>query len=121
MSLRVVRGELVRVVDGDTAHFIISAGWGILLMPQLGKDPGPGTVRLVFQDGSKWDAPDRDTLNERLLAKAALSELLTVGQKYTIVSYGIDVHRRTIGAVSLPDGRDVAAVMHSLGHTKKGT
>lgn len=118
MNVRVVRGQLVRVVDGDTAHFVLSIGWGIHLQPSLGNDPGPGTVRLVFEDGSKWDAPDWDTPNERLLAKVALQELLTPGEKYTVISHGIDVYRRTLGSVRLTDGRDVAAVMHSLGHTK---
>lgn len=119
MSVRVVTGELVRIVDGDTAHFILSPGWGILLMPKLGEDPGYGTVRIVHEDGSSWDAPDLDTPAERNAAKEALATLLTVGKKYTIVSHTIEKYGRTLASIRLPDGRDVAATMVSMGHIKR--
>lgn len=122
MTIRVVTGVLERVVDGDTAHFHLSVGWGITLAPRIGKDPGPGTIRIVFADGSKWDAPERTEDKEGWeAAKRELEQLIFPGLKYTIVSHGYDtMQRRTLGSIRLEDGRDVAAVMQSLGHTKRG-
>lgn len=120
MSIRVVKGELVRVVDGDTAHFLLDVGWGIILKPRIGKDPGPGTIRLVHEDGSMYDAPDKETPAEQKAAKAALTEMLTIGASYMIVSFGLDtMERRTLGAIKLADGKDAAAVMVSMGHVKR--
>lgn len=116
----VPRAEVVEVVDGDTFHSNLDIGWGIILKPRRRPAPGPGTVRAVFPDGSPFDAPERSTTRGKL-AKAAVQELVQPGMVLLVVSFHLDDFGRTLGSVTLPDGRDWATVMTELGHVKHPT
>ena len=120
------RGEVVQVVDGDTVHTRLDIGWGILLLPRWlppepGKprriNPGPGTVRVLFPDGGKYDAPESTTAAGKR-ATAFVRNLVPVGAVLLVESFHLDDFGRTLGAVTLPDGRDWATVMASAGYLK---
>lgn len=109
-----------RVVDGDTFDSLLDIGWGILLLPRGRKGTkagGGGTIRAVFPDGSKYDAPERSTYAGRRAAVYA-STLLQVGDELPVVSHGLDDFGRTLGSVTLVDGRDWATVMTEGGYVK---
>jgi endonuclease YncB( thermonuclease family) len=111
------RAEVVEVVDGDTFHSNLDIGWGIVLKPRRMPDPGPGTVRVLHPDGSPYDAPERATRAGQVAAGYARA-LVPVGSVLLVVSFHLDAFGRTLGAVTLPDGRDWATVMTAAGHVK---
>jgi endonuclease YncB( thermonuclease family) len=111
------RAEVVEVVDGDTFHSNLDIGWGIVLKPRLMPNPGPGTVRVLHADGSPYDAPERATPLGKI-AGDYVRHLVPVGSVLYVVSFHVDAFGRTLGAVTLPDGRDWAAVMTQAGHVK---
>lgn len=114
----VAEATVIKVIDGDTFHARLDIGWGITLAPRLGDRPGPGTVRLVFADGSKYDAPELSTPHGKA-AKDVLTELmLSAGQVVTVHSHRLDDFGRTLGSVTLPQGQDLAAVMTQKGFVK---
>jgi endonuclease YncB( thermonuclease family) len=109
--------SVTEVVDGDTFHSILDIGWGIALLPRLQPKPGLGTVRVVFPDGKKYDAPEMKTLAGQK-AKAHIIGLVHPGDLLEIESHEIDDFGRTLGAVKLADGRDWATVMTEAGFVK---
>jgi endonuclease YncB( thermonuclease family) len=114
----VPRATVLEVVDGDTAHTMLDIGWGIILRPRNLPNPGQGTVRAVFPDGAEYDAPERAT-PEGKVAKEFARTLIAVGDVLEVLSFHVDDFGRTLGAVTLRDGRDWATVMTSMGHVKK--
>lgn len=112
---RLATAHVIRVVDGDTFHAELDIGWGILLLPRGGKDPGMGTVRVLFPDGSPYNAPEvRTPLGAE--ARQAAKVLVPEDSELEIISFKIDAFGRTLAAVTLPDGRDWATAMTSLGY-----
>ncbi len=119
MSIRNAKGYVVRVVDGDTVHTNLDIGWGITIGPRIGPDPNFGTLRIVHADGSPFDAPESGTA-EGKAATALAKTLVKAGDVVRVVSYGPATDgRRTLAAVTLPDGRDWAAVLTEAGHVKR--
>jgi endonuclease YncB( thermonuclease family) len=110
--------RVVSVVDGDTVHTFLDVGWGIILSPRLGKRAGFGTIRLVYAGGARWDSPERKDRTRWEAARGALSAFLLPGLFYPVVSYGIDDFGRTLGAITLHNGEDVASLLAELGHAK---
>jgi endonuclease YncB( thermonuclease family) len=111
------RAEVVEVVDGDTFHSNLDIGWGLVLKPRRRPNPGPGTVRVLHADGSPYDAPERGTPHGRR-AQVFARALVPVGSVLFVVSFMLDDFGRTLGAVTLPDGRDWADVMTENGFVK---
>ncbi len=107
---------VLEVVDGDTIHADLDVGWGICLRSR--KQHGIGTVRILYADGSAYDAPERSTEAGKAAATYARS-LVRPGTQVRITSYHLDDFGRTLGAATLPDGRDWASVMSSEGHVKR--
>lgn len=114
--IRLATAQVIKTVDGDTFHSLLDIGWGIILRPR-GKDGGPGTVRAVFADGSRYDAPERGTELGKG-ASAFTAELIKPGMSLDVISFGIDDFGRTLGAVRLPDGSDWAATLATKGFVK---
>ncbi len=111
------RVEVLGVTDGDTLHGRLDIGWGIVLKPRRMPDPGPGTVRCVYPDGSEYDAPETSTDRGRD-AREFARWLITPGEVLFVVSFHLDAFGRTLGAVTLRDGRDWATVMTEHGFVK---
>jgi hypothetical protein len=101
-----------RIVDGDTFESTIEA-WPTVYYGGTGY----GRIRLVHKDGSKYDAPEiRTDAGKR--AKAYATELLAGLPTVEVGCIGIDSFGRSLCSVTLPDGRDMAAVMTEAGHVK---
>ncbi len=114
----VAEATIIRVVDGDTFHARLDIGWGITLAPRLGDRPGPGTVRLVFGNGDKYDAPELSTPKGKDARDVLTNLLLQAGSVVTVRSHRLDDFGRTLGSVTLPEGQDLAAVMTQKGFVK---
>lgn len=112
------RAEVVEVVDADTFHSNLDIGWGIVLKPRRRPNPGPGTVRVLHTDGSPYDAPETSTSLGRM-ARGFARALVAPGDVLFVVSFHLDDFGRTLGSVTLPDGRDWAAVMTAQGFVKQ--
>lgn len=106
------RANIFRVIDGDTFASQIEP-WPHVYFT----DTGYGRIRLVHRDGSKYDAPEIST-NEGKAAKAYAMELLAENSTLDVGCKGIDSFGRSLCYVTLPDGRDMAAVMTAAGHVK---
>jgi endonuclease YncB( thermonuclease family) len=104
-----------RVIDGDTFKALIDVGWGIFHRPKKG-------IRVLAAGGDPFDTPERNDPAAYAAANAYARLLLPVGGEVLIASYRIttdvDDFGRTLAAVTLPDGRDYAAVMTAAGHVK---
>lgn len=115
MKIYTAYATILRVIDGDTFESELSVGWGLRLRPH--RENGPGTVRLLLAGGLKYDAPEtRSTRGP--VATDALRALLPAGLEVGLVSYGLDDFGRSLASVTLPDGRDVGALMVAGGHVK---
>lgn len=107
------RAFIERVVDGDTFAADIEV-WPHISVT----DPGYGRIRLIHRDGSKYDAPEIHT-PQGLAAKVFAQELFAESSSIVGVGCkGIDVFGRSLCYVTLPDGRDMAAVMTEAGYVK---
>lgn len=113
--------EVVEVVDGDTFHANLDIGWGIMLRPRRPESTdgirGIGTVRVLYRDARPYDSPETSTLAGRD-ARTYARTLAKPGERLIVTSFALDDFGRTLGAVTLPDGRDWAAAMHAAGHVK---
>lgn len=102
-------------VDGDTVHGTLDIGWGHLWVPKKG-------LRLLYADGSSWDAIERKgaTLALSRLARARASELAAPGRWVQVVSHYVDPDdfARPLCSIELEDGRDLAAVLRDEGYSK---
>lgn len=112
------RAEVLEVVDGDTFHSNLDIGWGIVLRPRSLPEPGLGTVRLLYPSGEPFDAAETSTPLGRD-ARAYARELIRPGMRLPVASFHVDVFGRTLGAVTLPDGRDWATLMAATGYAKQ--
>lgn len=113
--------EVIEVVDGDTFHANLDIGWGIMLRPRKPERGetirGIGSVRVLFPDGTPFDASEVGTVAGRS-ARAFARTLVRPGEKLTVASFALDDFGRTLGAVTLSDGRDWAAAMTLAGYGK---
>lgn len=119
MDARVIRmatAEVVAIVDGDTFHSRLDIGWGVILLPR-GKYGAAGTIRVVFPDGSKYDAPEYNTKPGKQATAYILREV-AIGARLEVTSHGLDDFGRTLGSVTLPSGFDWATALTSLGFVK---
>lgn len=114
---RMATAHVIKVVDADTFHAALDIGWGIMLRPRGGPDPGMGTVRILFPDESPYDAPEVSTPLGQA-ARDAARRLVPDGSVLEIISFKLDAFGRTLGAATLPDGRDWATTMTGLGYVK---
>lgn len=120
VTIRLGSANVISVHDGDTFDSMLDIGWGIVLRPRgkkMTKAGGGGTIRVVAADGSPYDAPELTTIRGKTAAAFAQT-LVGPGTWVEVVSYGLDDFGRTLGAVTLPDGRDWAAVMTEAGYVK---
>lgn len=115
--MRLASAEVVKVIDGDTFHGRLNIGWGIVLEPRSSAEPGLGTVRVLFPDGRPYDAPETSTAFGKE-ARDVARGLVPVGLIVEVASFKLDAFGRTLGAVTLPDGRDWATTMTALGYVK---
>ncbi len=97
-----VPAVVVRVRDADTILVDISLGWDLWHKSE--------PVRL-----EGVNAPELSTA-EGQAAKAFVETLLKVGDSVTVVSKKYDKWRRTLGRITLSDGRDLSAVLLETGH-----
>lgn len=113
--------EVVEVIDGDTFHANLDIGWGIMLRPRRPETDdgirGIGSVRVLYRDRRPYDAPELSTLAGRD-ARSYARLLVKPGDRLVVTSFALDDFGRTLGAVTLPDGRDWAAAMHAAGFVK---
>jgi endonuclease YncB( thermonuclease family) len=116
--IRQARGEVLEVVDGDTVHTMLDIGWGIVLRPRIGKLGGGGTIRIMFPDGTPFDAPERGTPQGKVAQDLARRFVLP-GQRLEVVSHGLDDWSRTLGSVTWANGRDWATSLAELGLVKR--
>lgn len=91
-------------------------GWGHLWAPR-------GGLRLLQGDGSAYDAPEMRKPDQRaraILALERVRELAPEGQWYMVTSHKLDPDDfgRPLCSIELADGRDLAGVLISEGHTK---
>jgi endonuclease YncB( thermonuclease family) len=117
--IRTARADVTEVVDGDTLHSLLDIGWGVVLRPRKGvaAERGLGSVRCVYPDGSAYDAPEKKTAHGKE-ATAYARTLIAPGDRLEVVSYGVEDLGRTLGAVTLRDGRDWATTMAAAGYVK---
>jgi endonuclease YncB( thermonuclease family) len=114
--IRLATATVLAAVDGDTMHSMLDIGWGVILKPR-GKHGAGGTVRVVFPDGSKFDAPETKT-DQGKVARDLVRRFVLPGQELEVVSHGLDDFGRTLGAVTWTNGRDWATELTSLGLVK---
>ncbi len=100
-----VPATIERVIDGDTAVLTLDLGWRVY---RLGE-------RLRI---SGLNSPERGTQEGRD-AREAARLLLPVGARVYVTSEAKPSFERTVGSITLADGRDFAGVMVSLGHGVK--
>jgi endonuclease YncB( thermonuclease family) len=117
VTVRSATAHIIEVIDGDTFHANLDIGWGIMLRPRSLPDPGLGTVRAVFPDGTPYDAPEVGTVQGRL-ARVHARKLIKAGEKLEIVSFKIDAFGRTLASVDLTNGGDWATEMTVAGFIK---
>jgi len=117
----VALAEVIEVVDGDTFHANLDIGWGIMLRPRRPQSEGAirgiGSVRVLFPDGSPFDAPEVSTFAGRT-ARAYARTRVKPGARLEIASYALDDFGRTLAAVTLPDGSDWATEFSARGYVK---
>ena len=101
MTTWTVPATVLDVHDADTLKINADLGWHITLTT---------SIRL---DGV--DAPELAT-DAGKVAQQFVAGLLAVGTVVTVVSHSLDKYGRILGTVSLPDGRDLSAVLIAAGH-----
>jgi len=109
--------------DGDT--FLadrLDLGWGNVIEPMSAEKPGYCAIRLLLPGGAKYDAPEVHGPDKARgdAATAYSLELMPVGTEVEVLSYGVDDFGRTLAALLLPGGRDLATLMVAAGHVKGG-
>lgn len=101
--------------DGDTAEVLIDRGDGEFYRPLKG-------IRIVYANGKRFDAPEKEDLVRYVMAKDAAERLCPFGCVYESVSHalqkGVDVYGRPLISIKLDDGRDFATAMAEMGHVK---
>lgn len=101
MTVYVVPGTVLRVIDGDTVVASLDLGWDFTL--------AKATIRLAG-----IDAPELKT-DAGKAAAAFLRGLLPAGTAITVTSHSRDKYGRVLGAVTAA-GRDVATSLLGAGH-----
>lgn len=112
------RASVGWVRDGDT--FVaaeIDLGWGHIIRPVNRAQPGHCAIRLLYRGGHRFDAPERKGPTKEWGLEAAnfLAGLLPPGAVVDVDSFGFDSFGRTLAAVTLSDGWDLAMRMHLAG------
>lgn len=101
MTTWTVPATVLEVHDGDTVRCLCDLGWHISLTT-------PVRVAGV-------DAPELST-DAGKAARDFVVGLLPAGTLVTLVSHSLDKYGRVLGSVTLPDGRDLTAVLIEAGH-----
>lgn len=105
-----------RWIDGDTCEGVLDRGDRDYYRPK-------GGIRLLYGDGSKFDAPEKNKADQHdraMLAWAQVKILVPEGTPVVTTCHRLDPDSfgRPLCSIKLADGRDLAVVMASLGHTK---
>lgn len=101
MTVWTVPATVVEVHDGDTARLVLDLGWHITLTEN---------VRLLGVD-----APELSTAAGKVV-RDFVQGLLPAGAAVTFASHELDKYGRPLGRLTLPDGRDLSAVLIETGH-----
>lgn len=97
MSDWVYKGEIVRVVDGDTC--ILDLDMGMRIWQKHVR------VRIA-----KIDAPELSTA-EGKAAKTYIEGMVSIGQSVVVTSHAFDKYGRLLASISWADGLDWANLM----------
>lgn len=97
----VVPARVLGVIDGDTVRVELDLGWD--------------TYRVEDVRLSGIDAPEKST-SAGMAAFSYVLLLLPPGSQVTVESQSYEKYGRTLGAIKLADGRDLAAEMLQAGH-----
>lgn len=97
----VVPAVVSNVHDGDTVTVAADLGWRISFVVH---------VRVAH-----INAPELPTSAGKA-ARDYLAAIMPVGSSVTLTSHSLDKYGRTLGSITLADGRDVAVAMVSAGH-----
>jgi endonuclease YncB( thermonuclease family) len=98
----VVPAVVAAVYDGDTVTLNADLGWHITFVVH---------VRVAHIDAPELHAPGGVEARHFLV-----DELAPVGSFVTLTSHSLDKYGRTLGTLTLADGRDVSVEMLAAGH-----
>jgi len=97
-----VPGVVLAVHDGDTCKLDYDLGWHVWVRGAM--------LRLAGCDPPVLATP------AGIAARDFVAALLPIGTAVQVVSHGFDKWGRTLGALQLPDGRDLAELLIQAGH-----
>ena len=95
-----VPGVVVYVHDGDTVTLDLDLGWYLTYRQH---------VRVAHINAPELSTP------EGKVSAAFVIALLPPGTLVTLNSIGLDKYGRSLGEITLPDGRDLGTIMLSQG------
>jgi endonuclease YncB( thermonuclease family) len=96
-----VPATIQSVYDGDTVTAQADLGWHISFVVH---------IRLAHIDAPELRTPEGEP------ARSFLLSLIPVGSFVTLTSHSLDKYGRTLGTLTLADGRDVSVEMLAAGH-----
>lgn len=105
MTAWVVPGTVRSVYDGDTITVDADLGWHITFVVH---------VRLAHIDAPELGHPGG--IEARDFLRLLLTFLAGADNRVTLTSHSLDKYGRTLGTLTLPDGRDVGDAMIANGH-----
>lgn len=97
----VVPARILAVHDGDTVTVSADLGWRITFEVH---------VRLAHINAPELSTP------EGKIARVYLASLASIGSVVTLTSHSLDKYGRTLGSLTLADGRDVSVEMLAGGY-----
>lgn len=91
---------VVGVHDGDTVTLDLDLGWFL-----TNRQP----VRVAHINAPELSTP------AGLVSRDRVRQLLPVGTKVELISTGLDKYGRSLGVITLPDGRDLGSILLAEG------
>jgi micrococcal nuclease len=98
----VVPATVLSIHDGDTLTVQADLGWYIQIMALHVRVAHINSPELTTPKGKK--------------ARDYLRGILKIGDVVTLTSHSLEKYGRTLGSVTLPDGRDLATLMVESGN-----
>lgn len=99
----IVPAAIDKVIDGDTIVATLDLGWHIAKQQEH--------IRIAGINAPEMNTPEGVDARD-----FAMSLLLPEGTVVTLTSHSLDKYGRTLGSLTLADGRDFATVMVAEGH-----